>query len=165
MLGLGHVALADDVHEHFHCQDPPRAVHAIMDTKRPRLVLKGTMPMGADLQSDAPAMAALLEAQQPCIVFVNVGDEKQTVTAEKNMWVIVQYIPDDAPAKEKTFWVTASTSVAEAVSNQKFATATITTPQDFTLCLLAQTAKAWMNNAAPTKEGEAPCSRGQAVAA
>lgn len=136
-----------------------------MDSKRPRLVLNGTMLKDADLKSDTPGVAALLQAHEPCIIFVNVGDAEQTVTADKNMWVIVQYMPDDAPAKQKTLWATAGSSVAEAVSNQKFASATITTAEEFTTELLVTTAKEWMNKAAPAKEGESPCCRGTAVAA
>jgi len=165
MLGLGHVALADDVHEHFHCQDPPRAVVATMDTKRPRLVLNGTMPKTADLQSDTPGVAALLQAQEPCIVFVNVGDAEQTVTAEKNLWVVVQYMPDDAPAKQKTLWATAGSSVAAAISKQNFAIATITTVEEFTTELLVNTGKAWLNKATPAKVGDSPCCRGTAAEA
>merc|ERR1740121_747614 len=104
-------------------KDPVRAIKVVIDSKRPRLILKVTVPLGDSLETDFGKLADMFQDDEPCAVLVKTHDKKGTATGDdqdESQWVIIVWVPEAAPIRQKTMFANVSKSVKETFGTHKF---------------------------------------------
>jgi len=95
---------------------PVRAIRAVMDSKRPRLVLQQAIPSSPSLKEDYVKVQGLLTEAEPCIVLVRLKDQG-TTPAKDDDWLVVVWVPPTVPGPQRALWGTSTDSIVEEMPN------------------------------------------------
>lgn len=110
-MGAGHFAVDAEIFDALQ-EGGARAIKAVVDDKRPRMTMKGSIPMtSASLKDDYQKVLELMTDDEVCIMLVRLKDEGNTVDASSNDWILIRWLPPNATEQQKRSMPTAALSL------------------------------------------------------